>query len=189
MTAGPAKMRTTIVDTAYHYACEHGLSSLSIRTIAKECSVSVGSIYNYFPDKAALVTEVILKFWTTIAFSEETRTCLNYREGESLITFCERLYSTMKHALEQFRNNWLGEVSSLDARTRQKGRQAENACFEHIYHSLEKVIVSDKSINQQKLSAIDTAQLACFIWQSIYQALRNNDDCSTLFKLLKFALY
>ena len=88
-------MRTTIVDTAYHYACEHGLSSLSIRTIAKECSVSVGSIYNYFPDKAALVTEVILKFWTTIAFSEETQTCLNYREGESLITFCERLYSTM----------------------------------------------------------------------------------------------
>ena len=39
MTAGPAKMRATIVDTAYHYACEHGLSSLSIRTIAKECSV------------------------------------------------------------------------------------------------------------------------------------------------------
>lgn len=189
MTAGPAKMRTTIVDTAYHYACEHGLSSLSIRTIAKECSVSVGSIYNYFPDKAALVTEVILKFWTTIAFSEETRTCLNYREGESLIAFCERLYSTMKHALEQFRNNWLGEVSSLDARTRQKGRQAENACFEHIYHSLEKVIVADKSINQQKLSAIGTAQLACFIWQSIYQAIRNNDDCSTLLKLLKFALY
>lgn len=100
MTAGPAKMRATIVDTAYHYACEHGLSSLSIRTIAKECSVSVGSIYNYFPDKAALVTEVILKFWTTIAFSEETRTCLNYREGERLITFCKRLYSTMKHALE-----------------------------------------------------------------------------------------
>lgn len=51
MTVGPAKMRTTIVDTAYHYACEHGLSSLSIRTIAKECSVSVGSIYNYFPVK------------------------------------------------------------------------------------------------------------------------------------------
>ena len=59
MTAGPAKMRTTIVDTTYHYACKHGLSSLSIRTIAKECSVSVGSIYNYFPDKAALVTKAL----------------------------------------------------------------------------------------------------------------------------------
>ena len=186
-------MRATIVDTAYHYACEHGLSSLSIRTIAKECSVSVGSIYNYFPDKAALVTEVILKFWTTIAFSEERgaarQVVVPIAVGENIITFCERLYSTMKHALEKFRNNWLGEVSSLDARTRQKGRQAENACFEHIYHSLEKVIVADKSINQQKLSAIGTAQLACFIWQSIYQALRNNDDCSTLLKLLKFALY
>ena len=57
--AGPAKMQAMIVDTAYNYACEHGLSSLSVRAIAKECSVSVGSIYNYFPDKAALIT----KFW------------------------------------------------------------------------------------------------------------------------------
>lgn len=188
--AGPAKMQAMIVDTAYNYACEHGLSSLSVRAIAKECSVSVGSIYNYFPDKAALITEVITKFWRTIAFSKETQTCLNYREGESLIAFCERLYTTMNHALEQFRNNWLGEVSSLDARTRQKGRQAENACFEHIYHSLEKVICADALIDKQKLSAIGAPELSRFIWQSIYQALRAKDEnCATLFTLLRFALY
>ena len=102
MTQGPAQMRNTIIDIAYHHACNEGLASLSIRTIAKECEVAVGTIYNYFPDKAALITEVIMKFWRTIAFSEETRSCLNYQPGENLLDFCDRLFTTMQHALEQF---------------------------------------------------------------------------------------
>ncbi len=190
MTQGPAQMRNTIIDIAYHRACNEGLASLSIRTIAKECEVAVGTIYNYFPDKAALITEVIMKFWRTIAFSEETRSCLNYQPGENLLDFCDRLFTTMQHALEQFRSNWLGEVSSLDARTRQKGRQAENATFEHIYQSLETVITSDAAINQTALQKLGAKALARFIWGTIYQALRANDNSyQTLRSLLKEALY
>lgn len=62
MVKGPAAMRNTIIDTAYTHACAEGLAALSIRNIAKECNIAVGTIYNYFPDKAALVTEVITKF-------------------------------------------------------------------------------------------------------------------------------
>lgn len=190
MLQGPAKKRNEIVSIAYKHAQKEGLSSLSIRSIAKECNVAVGTIYNYFPDKAALVTEVISTFWSNIAFSPETRTCLNYQKGESLITFCERLYSTMNDALGQFRSNWLGEVSSLDPRTRQKGRQAENACFEHIYASLEKVIQADNTINQSALETITTQDLAHFIWSSMYNSLRQEEtNCSTLLSILKLALY
>lgn len=76
MVKGPAAMRNTIINAAYAHACVEGLAALSIRGIAKECDIAVGTIYNYFPDKAALVTEVITKFWRTIAFSEETKAVL-----------------------------------------------------------------------------------------------------------------
>ena len=190
MVKGPAAMRKTIIDTAYTHACAEGLAALSIRNIAKECNIAVGTIYNYFPDKAALVIEVITKFWRTIAFSEETKSCLDYRQGENLLVFCERLYTTMQQALHQFKINWLGEVSSLDARTRQKCRQAENACFEHIYQSLEKVIYADNSIKQERITSIGTNKLARLIWQDIHHSLRMGDDSyKTLFGLLKLALY
>lgn len=190
MTKGPAQMHNRIASAAYKLACEKGLGSLSIRSLANECGVSVGTIYNYFPDKAALATEVITTFWTRIAYSEETRTCLQYVEGENLIAFCKRLYQTMDQALDQFRSTWLGDMSSLDARTRQMGRKAEQACFEHIYQSLEKVISADKEIDQVTLERIGIKQLARFIWQSFYQSLRANDNAyHTLLLLLEEALY
>lgn len=190
MAQGPAKKRNEIIAVAYTHAQKEGLSSLSIRSVAKECNVAVGTIYNYFPDKASLVTEVISVFWTNIAFSSETRTCLNYQRGENLISFCERLYSMMNEALGQFRSNWLREINSLDPRTKQKGKQAENDCFEHIYQSLEKVIIADEGINQETFKSIEPKKLAHFVWDTMYVSLRNEDaDCATLLVLLKLALY
>lgn len=190
MPQGPAHMRSHIATAAYNLACNQGLNALNIRTLAKDCGVSVGTIYNYFPDKAALVTEVIMTFWTTIAFSEETRTCLQYSEGENLIAFCNRLYNTMDQALDQFRTIWLGDVSSLDARTRQKEREAEQACFVHIYQSLEKVILADKGIDQNVLVAIGANNLALLLWDTFYQSLLNKDQSyRTLLALLEHALY
>ena len=200
MNKGPKEMHDAIVKTAYHHACEHGLQALNIRTVAKLSSVSVGTIYNYFPDKAALATEVIKKFWTDIAFSEDTKTCLSYTQGENLVSFCKRIEQTMSHALAQFRTNWLGEVSALDARTRQKGREAENICFQHIYESIEKVIKADPHINQTVLESVGPRALAHFIWDTIYQTLRtkefdrrHNDEtkqsCKVFFLLLEQALY
>lgn len=187
---GPAKMRNEIINAAYAYASNEGLAALSIRAIAKQCSVSVGTIYNYFPDKAALITEVITKFWRDVAFSENTRTCLRYQEGENLLVFCERLFSVMNQALEQFRNNWLGEVSSFDARTRQKSKQAENEIFEHVYHRLEMVIRSDVAISSAALDAVEAAHLARLIWTTMYQSLRTGDTSwDTLKVLMQEALY
>ena len=35
---------------------KRGLSAISIRSVAAACGVSVGSVYNYFDSKAALVS-------------------------------------------------------------------------------------------------------------------------------------
>ena len=37
----------------------HGIQSITIRAVAKQCNVSIGSIYNYFPSKNKLLHEVI----------------------------------------------------------------------------------------------------------------------------------
>ena len=76
--------RDTILDAAYHQAKREGIASLSIRGIAAECGVAVGSIYNHFPDKASLVTEVIARFWEQTARGAEGRACFQYRPGQNL---------------------------------------------------------------------------------------------------------
>ena len=45
---------------------QQGWSAVSIRSVAAACGVSVGSIYNYFDSKAALMSETVGSVWQEI---------------------------------------------------------------------------------------------------------------------------
>lgn len=45
---------------------KQGWSAVSIRSVAAACGVSVGSIYNYFDSKAALVSAAVESIWCEI---------------------------------------------------------------------------------------------------------------------------
>ena len=42
---------------------EDGYSAMTIRSVAKECGVGVGTVYNYFPSKDALLATYMLEDW------------------------------------------------------------------------------------------------------------------------------
>lgn len=55
--------KDNILEVAFAIASEKGLVDLGIREVADACSVSVGSVYNYFPSKAHLISEVVGRYW------------------------------------------------------------------------------------------------------------------------------
>lgn len=55
-----------ILKAAQKILLEHGASALNMRAVAAACGVSVGSIYNYFPSKSALIGATIESVWTEI---------------------------------------------------------------------------------------------------------------------------
>lgn len=57
-------LQPRIVKTAIRVFQEEGFSAIDIRRIAKESQIAVGTLYNYFPNKKALVYEVFLTLWT-----------------------------------------------------------------------------------------------------------------------------
>ena len=48
--------RDTLLDHAYEIADKYGLAALSVRGLASDCNVSVGTIYNHFASKGELTT-------------------------------------------------------------------------------------------------------------------------------------
>ena len=50
----PSTSKEEIISICQRLAKEKGLSSINMRSVAIECSVSVGAIYNYFPSKSEL---------------------------------------------------------------------------------------------------------------------------------------
>src|SRR5512134_3230876 len=58
-------LQEAIRDTAWKQIAEFGAASLSLRAIARELKISAPAIYNYFPDRHALVTALIIDAFTS----------------------------------------------------------------------------------------------------------------------------
>jgi AcrR family transcriptional regulator len=53
-------LQEAIKETAWKQIAEFGASALSLRAIARELKITAPAIYNYFPDRDALVTALII---------------------------------------------------------------------------------------------------------------------------------
>lgn len=57
-------LQEAIKATAWRQIAESGAASLSLRAIARELGITAPAIYNYFPDRDALVTALIIEAYT-----------------------------------------------------------------------------------------------------------------------------
>jgi len=63
-------IQEAIKETAWNQIAEFGAAALSLRAIARELKITAPAIYNYFPDRDALVTALILDAFTSLADSQ-----------------------------------------------------------------------------------------------------------------------
>lgn len=42
---------------------EKGYNDFNIRDISKKCDIAIGTVYNYFPSKASLISRIVLDEW------------------------------------------------------------------------------------------------------------------------------
>lgn len=56
-------LRQNLVDEARRQVCQCGYGALTIRSVAAACGVGVGTVYNYFTSKDALVAAFMLSDW------------------------------------------------------------------------------------------------------------------------------
>ena len=64
-------LQEAIKEAAWKHIAEFGASALSLRAIARDLKITAPAIYNYFPDRDALVTALIIDAYTSFGDSQQ----------------------------------------------------------------------------------------------------------------------
>ena len=87
-----------LLDEARRQIGESGFSAMTIRSVAKGCGVGVGTVYNYYPSKEALVASFMLEDWQACVAAIQSCAA----EAPSLEPVLYTIYEKLRLFMEQY---------------------------------------------------------------------------------------
>ena len=87
-----------LLEEARRQIAESGFAAMTIRSVAKGCGVGVGTVYNYYPSKEALVASFMLDDWNAcVAAIQDTA-----EHSETLEPVLFAIYEKLNLFMEQY---------------------------------------------------------------------------------------
>lgn len=175
-----------ILKTSRELIQRQGWSAINIRSVAAACGVSVGSIYNYFDSKAALVAAAVESVWCEIfrrpkdgAVFEDTQACITWMYGQ--------LESGCRQYPGFFTLHSLGFMREEKA----QGKRRMQQTWRHILDELCAVLARDARIRPNAFTAQFTAErFADVLFSLMLSALLREDyDPTAALEIVRRALY
>ena len=87
-----------LLEEARRQVEESGFSAMTIRTVAKGCGVGIGTVYNYYSSKEALVASFMLSDWNNCIAAIQS--CAD--EADTVEPVLKAIHSSLRLFLQQF---------------------------------------------------------------------------------------
>jgi AcrR family transcriptional regulator len=161
-----------ILSSAKEIALKQGITKIDIRSVAKNCGIASGTVYNYFPSKGDLLVAVIEDFWEDAFENIEWKSFA----PNDFYTNLERMYNILNEYLNKFKENWLEELSFLKTHEKQLGRQKQNEFFKIISNRIMAMMDMDDIVrNYPWGEEVSKEKMAEFIFQNMLIELRKGE--------------
>lgn len=105
-------IRETILQTAKNTLLSDGYDRLSLRGVARQCNIAVGTIYNYFPSKLTLIAAIMLEDW-----AEQTEKMQkDYANAENAEAGIKSIFSNLREFALLYQDVWNMSMHSKEVR-------------------------------------------------------------------------
>lgn len=175
-----------IMQACRKIASQEGLSAVNMRSVAKECGIALGTLYNYYEDKDALLLAAVHSVWMDIFH-------MDHREFEhmSFIECVSALFDSAHKGSLQY-PGFVSAHSLLIAGTKKTEARTEmDHVFTHMKEGLLSVLSQDVDINQTVFSPSFTEEdfIDIVLDQLVLLLTKNEDGCHTLIELIRRVIY
>lgn len=163
-----------------------GWGAVSIRSVAAACGVSVGSIYNYFDSKAALVGAAVESVWCEIFHRPEDESVF-----ESTLICVAWMYGRMEYGCKQYPGFFTLHSLGFLREDKSDGKRRMERTWQHIRQGLLAVLQRDPGVRPGAFNETFTAEkFADVLFSLMLSALLRQDyDPSTVLELVRRTLY
>ena len=122
-------IRETILMTAKDTLLSEGYDRLSLRGVSRQCHIAVGTIYNYFPSKLALIAAIMLEDWTG-QMQKIQRACASAENAEAGI---KSIFLNLREFALLYQDVWNMSMQSKEVRDEMlNGRSRHQTLIEQI---------------------------------------------------------
>lgn len=178
--------RDNILKVSRAMVLTEGFSSLSMRAVALRCGVAVGSIYNYFPSKADLISATIESVWEEIFMPIQPDDTFD-SFGDSV--FC--MFETIKNGDKKYPGFFSVHSLNFAAGDRQKGRQMMENYFGILKGKLLSALRHDGNVRAEVFQ--DGLSMETFVdyvfMLMLFILLNKQEGCGGLLKMIEKCIY
>lgn len=115
-----AGLKENILEAAKAQLFSKGYSNMTLRGVAKECGIAVGTIYNYFPGKEDLIGAIIAVDWLIALNKMQTGSA----EAQSVQAGVDAVYNAIVDFTNLYEAVWADYVMTGSAPSRYNERHA-----------------------------------------------------------------
>lgn len=163
-----------------------GLDTLTMRKLAKESNVAIGTLYNYFPSKVELLKHIIYDFWLHSFFAEIKRI-----ETRSFLDFCIQTHKILSSRNEEFVTLYQTQLPEITKSITEADNEHARQQVEKFFGYCETVMLKDPNINHAHFTkTFTTAYATKFLVERIFTMIvQKETDTSAFEHIIRTLLY
>lgn len=167
-------------------AFEKGLKALNMRTVAGECGIALGTLYNYFSDKEELLISTISSLWQDFFHLSPQENQTNQLFTE----YVEMLFLNVRERISEYPDFFTTHSAVIANNGKNRARTAMERCTTEIRGTLLAVLRQDSAVLSgafgEKLTEESFVE---FVLDSIIMLLMQNKPCDALVAVIGRTIY
>lgn len=175
-----------ILAAAQALLLEKGAGALTMRSVAAACGVAVGSIYNYFPSKGALIGTTIDSVWTEIF-----RPFTAVPAYDSFADCAAALLSALADSEARYPGFFSVHALSFAAGEKDAGRALMARCFSYLREKMLAALTADAQVRDGVFDGdLSREAFIEYVLQlAIMQQRRGGGEDAALLALIRSCIY
>lgn len=178
--------REAILQVCREIVSGKGLSAVNMRSVAERCNVALGSLYNYFDSKDALILATIESVWQDIFHMENScETALPFPE------YVNWIFESVRRGTDEYPNFFTAHSLSFASSEKNKAKDTMEHYFSHMKAGMEEALDSDASVRKDAFSSsFSKSDFVDFVLTNLLTFLMQpKSDCNLLLEMIRRAIY